>query len=185
MIKIIPSFLSDEECNALVAWEMENHHKFVDANMGGRRKTTRYLQDNINFPPLAIELRNRVKTVLGLEDKVKPPFVHGMVASFAEPGDTCYEHIDPEWHDGHYTLHCNVIIQKPESGGDVVIDGKPYDLAKGDLICFYVSELNHSVTEVIGSTPRLMWIFGFCVDKKTDWYARYAKKKLTCDPYVY
>lgn len=185
MIRLIPNFLTPEECRILAEWEEQNRHIFQDANMGGNRQTTRFIQDHIDFPPLAHELRSRVKDLLGLDDRVRPPFASGMVASYAPPGDICIEHIDPEWYEGHHTLHCNVIVQKPESGGDVVIDGVLYNVNQGDLLCFYVSDYYHSVTKVIGNTPRLMWIFGFCVDKRGGWYEKYAKKKLTCDPYIY
>lgn len=168
MIKILPNFLSDKECNELSSWIMSNHHSFVNANMGGVRKTTRYLSENVSFPKTALEIRKRIKEHLQLKDIVKPPFIDGMVASYAEPGDTCYEHKDPRWYEFHHTLHCNVIVQKPDGGGNVVIEEKEYNMTKGDVICYYVSDLNHRVTEVVGNTPRLMWIFGFCVEECND-----------------
>jgi hypothetical protein len=164
MIKVIPNFVSDIECQVLSDWILQNHHSFTDAGMGGKRKTTRYLSNDIKFPQSALDIRVRIKQNLQLEDMVRPPFINGMVASYAEPGDTCYEHMDPVWCEGHHTMHCNVIVQKPESGGNVVIEGREYNLPKGDLICYYVSNLNHKVTEVFGDKPRLMWVFGFCVE---------------------
>jgi hypothetical protein len=165
MIKILPNFVSDIECNELASWVMGNHHSFVDANMGGVRKTTRYLNDDTEFPQIALGIRERLKNYLGLEDTIRPPFTKGMVASYSEPGDTCYEHTDPVWCKNHHTMHCNVIVQKPESGGNVVIESQEFDMPEGDIICYYVSDLKHSVTEVIGSKNRLMWIFAFCVEK--------------------
>jgi hypothetical protein len=165
MIKILPNFVSKEECRELANWIMENHHTFVDARMNGIRKTTRYLLTDVQFPETALKIRKRLKNYLDLEDMVRPNFINGMIASYAEPGDTCFAHKDPIWHDNHYTLHCNVLVQKPESGGNVVIEGKEYDLPEGDLICYYVSELTHSATEVLGDKCRLMWLFGFCVER--------------------
>ena len=163
MVETVPNFVSDEECAHLSSWIMENHNRFVPANMGGNRKTTRYLKRGIEFPELAFVVRERVKQYLQLSDAVKPPFLNGMVASYANPGDTCYAHRDPVWYPGHHTLHCNIIVQKPESGGNVVIEGKEYDMPQGDMICYYVSDLRHGVTEVKGNKDRLMWIFAFCV----------------------
>jgi hypothetical protein len=168
MIKVISNFVSDYECNVLSNWILQNHHNFVDANMGGNRKTTRYISNDIKFPQTALEIRERIKQYLELEDMVRPPFTNGMVASYAEPGDTCYEHTDPVCYEGHLTLHCNVIVQKPESDGNVVINGKEYDVPKGDVICYYVSDLKHSVTKVLGNTSRLMWVFGFCVEEQNE-----------------
>jgi len=163
MIKLIPNFLSNTECNELAFWITNNHYNFVDANMGGNRKTTRYIKDNIVFPELALNIRERLKNYLALEDIIRPPFTNGMVASYAEPGDTCYEHIDPVWCEDHHTMHCNVIVQKPEGGGNVVIEGQEFNMPEGDIICYYVSDLKHSVTEVVGKKNRLMWVFAFCV----------------------
>jgi hypothetical protein len=164
MIKIIPNFVSSNECAELTSWITENHHSFLNANMGGVRKTTRYINGDINFPKIALEIRDRLKNHLGLEDMIRPPFINGMVASYAEPGDTCYEHTDPVWCEGYHTMHCNVIVQKPENGGNVIIEGQEFDMPEGDIICYYVSDLKHSVTEVTGNKNRLMWIFGFCVE---------------------
>jgi hypothetical protein len=168
MIKTIPNFLSNFECNNLASWIMSNHHNFVDANMKGVRKTTRYLNDGIKFPQIALEIRERLKNHLDLEDMIRPPFTNGMIASYAEPGDTCYEHTDPVWCEGHHTMHCNVIVQKPESGGNVVIEGQEFDMPEGDIICYYVSDLKHKVTEVVGNKNRLMWIFAFCVEESKN-----------------
>jgi hypothetical protein len=168
MIKIIPNFVSTSECAELSSWIINNHYNFVDANMGGNRKTTRYINDDIEFPQTALEIRERLKNYLDLEDMVRPPFTKGMVASYAEPGDTCYEHIDPVWYEGYHTMHCNVIVQKPESGGNVVIENQEFDMPNGDIICYYVSDLKHSVTKVLGNKNRLMWIFGFCVEKNQN-----------------
>lgn len=165
MIKLIPNFLSDSECNNLASWITNNHHNFVDANMNGIRKTTRYLNEGTEFPQIALRIRERLKNYLDLEDMIRPPFTKGMVASYAEPGDTCYEHTDPIWFENHHTLHCNVIVQKPDGGGNVVIEGQEFNMPRGHVICYYVSDLKHSVTEIIGSKNRLMWIFVFCVEK--------------------
>jgi hypothetical protein len=165
MIKVISNFISSNECAELSSWIINNHHNFVDANMNGIRKTTRYLNEGTEFPQIALEIRGRLKNHLNLEDMIRPPFTNGMVASYAEPGDTCYEHTDPVWCENHHTMHCNVIVQKPEGGGNVTIEGKEFDMPEGDIICYYVSDLKHSVTEVIGSKNRLMWIFAFCVEK--------------------
>jgi hypothetical protein len=165
MINIIPNFVSENDCNNLVDWILNNHHKFEDAKMGGIRKTTRFLNNDIVFPQTALELRNKIKKTLNLKDEFRPPFIDGMVASFAEPEDTCFEHTDPVWFKDHYTLHCNVLVQKPDFGGDPIIDGKKYELNQGDLLCYYVSHLKHGSTKVIGNKNRLMWIFGFCVHK--------------------
>jgi hypothetical protein len=185
MIKIIPNFLSDEECKELSSWILQNHSSFTDANMGGARKTTRFLSNNVTFPKIAIEIRKRIKKYLQLEDAVAPPFIEGMVASYSEPGDTCFQHKDPEWHPNHHTLHCNVIVQKPNAGGNAVIENREYDVAQGDLLCYYVSDLSHGATKVIGDKHRLMWVFGFCVEKKVGWHEHYTKKNFTFDSYIY
>jgi len=132
--------------------------------MGGRRVTTRYTNSDVfEFPSVAYEVRERVAQELGFNGAALPYFKDGMVASYALPGDDCYEHLDPRWHNGLFTVHCNVIVLSPEQGGELLACGKTYEMPQGKFICYPVSELAHATSLIVGNKPRLMWVFGFCV----------------------
>lgn len=159
--------LKEAERAALASW-VQTHHAdpfFSDAKMGGRRRTTRYTRNPyMVFPAEAHAVRARLAEALGFARHPAPEFKDGMVASYAEPGDTCYSHVDPTWSPGLYTVHCNVILSAPDAGGELVVEGEIYDMPQGKFICYPVSEVEHGTLLVKGEKPRVMWVFGFCVE---------------------
>jgi hypothetical protein len=168
-----PNFITSEESKNLSNWILENKHKkfFKDANMLGKRITTRYsLHKDFEYPETVKCIRKKIVNLLSLHEEesagIYPPFKNGAVASCAFPGDTCYEHIDQVWHDGFNTLHCNVITQSPESGGDLILNGVVEPMREKELICYLVSKSPHKTNMVEGVKERLMWIFGFCITNK-------------------
>lgn len=170
-----PEFITAYEASVLSEWVLANHSSpyFSDANMGGSRKTTRYTPSaDFAYPKEALNIRKRIVRLLGLEDNetygIYPPFKDGIVASYAPPGDSCYEHTDPVWHKGFHTLHCNVLSQAPSDGGYVFVNGEKHVMQERELFCYLVSRDLHQITEVLGNKPRLMWVFGFCITDD-DW----------------
>lgn len=169
----VRGFLSAADAQVLAEWILTNRHQpfFQDARMRGRRVTTRYSDEGFAFPAPSFAARRRLQQVFERYGAVAAPFKDGMVASCAYPGDTCFSHVDPVWVTGHTTVHCNVIVSAPESGGDAVISGAHFTMPERDLLCYPVSALPHETTRVGGSRPRLMWVFGFCVPNTADWSA--------------
>jgi len=164
-LKIYHNFISDQECEVLNTWILENKSKsfFKDAGMNGNRITTRYSnEDEITYPKTAFEIRNKIISKLNLNNYKKPPYPYGMVASCAFQGDTCYEHLDPIWYKGYTTLHCNVKLSNSLKG-DVVIEKETVEIKKKDLWVYEVSKKNHGSNTVKGNIPRTMWVFGFCI----------------------
>ncbi len=180
MTPFYPKFsLSSGEIRELLSWILnaENSGLFADAMMGGKRTTTRIKKcGSFAFPDAAIQLRQRIAKVLGFPEFPAPEFNQGMVASYAFPGDTCFSHTDPRWHDGLWTVHCNVILSAPEKGGDLLVNGKHYGMPLGQPICYPVSELAHETLEVLGVKPRVMWVFGYCVPPEIYENARKANQ---------
>lgn len=170
-----PNFISCTESKELSNWTLENKHKkfFKDAGMRGCRITTRYSTGmDFKYPEIVKDIRKRIVDLMGLHEEetagIYPEFKDGVVASCAFSGDTCYEHIDPVWHDGFNTMHCNVITQSPESGGDLVLGGEYEPMNENELVCYLVSKTPHKTTLIQGKKERLMWIFGFCI-KNEKW----------------
>ena len=169
----IDNFISKENSKILSNWILDNSHKsfFKNANMGGNRKTTRYSTDeNFSYPEEALNVRKKIIDTFNLNknemDNIYPPFKNGIVASFAEDNDTCYEHIDPVWVENYETLHCNIITQAPDQGGELIINKNKYIMKENELFCYQVSKNNHEVLKIKSKKPRLMWVFGFCVNKE-------------------
>lgn len=167
MSPFYPKFsISSADATELLSWILDgrNSKLFFDAKMRGKRATTRSNRvGSFVFPDTAVRLRGEIAKCLGFPESPTPEFNQGMVASYAFPGDTCFAHIDPRWHDGFWTVHCNVILSAPESGGDLLVNGVRYEMPEGKLICYPVSESEHETLEVLGNKPRVMWVFGYCV----------------------
>jgi hypothetical protein len=176
-----PNFIFCEEAQEMSSWVLQNKNKefFQDANMKGNRITTRYSTNKeFMYPKLIGKIRNRIIDVLNLYEEenngIYPPFKNGVVASCAFPGDTCYEHIDPVWHQGFNTLHCNVITQSPDKGGNLILNGIIEPMSELELCCYLVSRTAHSTTLIEGNKERIMWVFGFCIDNE-KWEALIEK----------
>lgn len=165
------NFISREEAREMSSWVLSNKENnfFTNANMGGVRLTTRFSShDSFEYPSIVLSIRKRILNLLDLHEEesfnIKPPFKNGIVASCAFPGDTCYEHVDPIWHQGFNTLHCNVVTQSPDNGGQLILNGVVEPMQELELCCYLVSKVPHSTTLIGGAKERIMWVFGFCVD---------------------
>jgi hypothetical protein len=67
-----------------------------------------------------------------------------------------------------HVLRCNVMTQAADDGAQLFIGNKQIDIGVGDLHCYLPSDVEHYVTPVKGSMPRIMWMFGYQISK-TDW----------------
>jgi hypothetical protein len=164
--KIYKNFLNKKECDYLSNWIIDNKNNsfFKNANMGGIRFTTRYSDDFI-FPKKAYKIQKKIIKEFKLNNFLISNFKDGMVASYASPGDTCYDHKDPVWKENTITLHCNIKLSNNEGGNPIIANEKIY-LEKGDMWSYPVSEVMHGSDLVTGTIPRTMWVFGFCITQK-------------------
>ena len=163
---VIKNFVGSEDLSKLNSWSMENHSKdfFKDTNMGipGTTRTTRYTKSGVSFPEEAYVIQNKIENMLNLDFMI-PKFKDGIICGVAFNGSGIHPHKDPVHHPNTYTLHCNIISQKPEIGGSTFIENKEYDPDVGDMLCFIPSRDYHYVKTTRGITPRIVWIFGFSI----------------------
>jgi hypothetical protein len=166
---VVQNFLSSEECDKLSKWISINQGTpyFQSADHEGCfRQTTRGVEvKKIPFPVTAYIVRDKIFDYFYLKNfEVKYPFYHdAMIASYGFAPDECGVHKDPEYYEGFGTYHCLCLLTQPEQGGTPVLDGVEYPMNKGDLLWLPVSKVNHGTTKLVGSIPRLLWIFGFCI----------------------
>lgn len=174
-------FISIDEAKELSNWVLDNKNKpfFEDAGMGGNRITTRFTDHySLCYPIVSKNIRAKIIKLLDLQDEERfgfiPPFKEGIVASCAFPGDTCFEHTDPIYYKGFNTLHCNVITQAPEGGGELTLGGVLQPMPERELCCYLPSKTPHSTDLVTGNQERIMWVFGFCITDD-DWQKLHEK----------
>lgn len=179
--RLIKNFASQDEMRALNKWTLLNYKNMyfydakMDKNLYERTRLTTRLENTedfnelgiqINYPPESYRLQKKIIKSFGLDNCKSPSsFYKGIVNGIGfEKGSIC-NHIDPEYYPGTKTLHCNIVTQKPLGGGDLIIDGRKFEVEEGDLMCYLVSEHYHEVTSIIGPKERILWVFGFCIDE--------------------
>tara|TARA_B100001094_G_scaffold327296_1_gene385165 strand:+ start:38153 stop:38740 length:588 start_codon:yes stop_codon:yes gene_type:complete len=175
---ILRNFLFEDDVKELNQWTLRNNHLhyFKDACMDpdnhGTRFTTRRCNEeiagDIDYPKSAYVIQKRIINYFHLEGYKSPPsYSHGIVTGIGYDGGRIENHIDPTYYPDTKTVHFNAITQQAEEGGHTIIDGVEYkNVNPTDLLIYQVSELHHEVTSTKGNTPRILWVFGFCLDNE-------------------
>jgi hypothetical protein len=178
-VEIIKDFLSKDEMAQLNAWASLAVNKcWLDASTTAaiNRLTTRMYGDRFETPPVALEvfakIRQRIK--LGNAPLIEGHGRDGIVVSYTYPEGSVSPHYDPPTPQGA-ALRCNIITQAADAGGELYVDGERVFVGVGDLHCYAVSAWQHSVSRVMGTTPRILWMFGVGVD-----LAEWENGKLEC-----
>jgi len=181
----IPNFISKEERKQLIDWmdkAIEDNIMVAGLSRGklgySKRKTTRIYDGRPNYPEVAYKIQKRLIDKFEWTNKcfIEPmPKKDGMLAVITYPGGDTYKHRDPKMVGS--AVRFNIILQKPESGGELYVEGENFDSEEGELHCYNVTEQTHWVTEVEGSKPRYLWIFGMSVPY-SDWEDGKVKQKV-------
>jgi hypothetical protein len=182
-VLIEKNFLNELERTIFYDWCIENAKNrkgFVDGitkdlpshtvQRTDKRVTTRMAKE-IDYPEIAYEIKDKIKNYIS--NIKKSPIIHshgkdGLVISVTYDGGDVYEHLDPKIDLNFSCLRCNILLSKPEEGGTIYINSKPYDINAGDLHCYLVSEYPHRVDKCFGETPRVMLMYGWLINKE-DW----------------
>lgn len=176
-IEIVPNFLTQEEVIQLNNWAKLGVQKKwlgacppVNGNPIYSRFTTRGFGHRFKYPQFVRDLSEKIRKFVGVDSY---PIIEGhgrdgVVVSYTLPGGSVHAHRDPRGATGLATLRCNVLTQKADDGAELYVDGTKIDINVGDLHCYLVSEHEHVVKQVLGSTPRIMWMFGAHVPA-VDW----------------
>ena len=77
----------------------------------------------IEYPKVAYNIQDRIRAKFNLWNQDHPPsFVDGIVNGIGIRDGYIFKHIDPIYIPGTHTVHCNIISQKPDSGGVTIIE---------------------------------------------------------------
>lgn len=179
LVKIIKNFLFDEEVCELNKWALNNYHgpffvppKEMDsgyAKYRPTRLTTRgfgLTNAPLQYPNGAYQIQKKIKDLFEIEDCLyPPPYFDGIVCGVGLRGGYIDTHIDPIFYDGTETVHCIFKTQKPDSGGNTIIeDLELNEIAERDMLVCVVSKQKHGASRIVGNKPRVLWYYGFCLD---------------------
>ena len=157
-MKVYKDFINKKEVDDLCHWIDNNKQNFEDANMGGNRITSRFI-DTMQYPQVAYIIKDRIEEELNIKD------FNYMAASCAYPEDHCYLHKDPK-KQNYDTLHCNLFLSDIE-GGQAYIQKTPTEediipFTKGSMMCYYVSKVYHG-SKILKKGERKMWVYSFSI----------------------
>jgi len=178
-VLLVPNFITAEEIQALKDWANQavTDGQFVDGITGDwdkkefsttKKRLTNRMSPNISYPELVKTLQDRIRQTVPLTAQAPVIEGHGkdgVVVSVTYNDGDVYKHKDPSVGEGVVGLRCNILASKAENGGTVHVEDKTYDLNEGDMMCYLVTELYHSVEICHGDNPRTLFMFGFVVDK--------------------
>jgi hypothetical protein len=176
---VIRNFASSEEVQILKDWQVKavEEGQFVDGITGDwdkktfsttKKRLTNRMSKNINYPDLVQTLQDRIRQtfpVLLNAQLIEGHGKDGVVVSVTYNDGDVYKHKDPSVGEGMVGLRCNILSSKAESGGTIHVEDKTYDLNEGDMMCYLVTELYHSVDVCYGNNPRTLFMFGFAVNE--------------------
>jgi len=119
------------------------------------------------FPAVAYEIQTRIRERFPILADTLPRFHQGMAVGVLLPGGEFATHTDEKFRDdaGRVCVGVNALIQAPESGGVLHIDGVDHPQQAGDAVAFMLSEQPHGVSAVAGIVPRVVWSWRFMVER--------------------
>lgn len=173
---ILRNFLSTNECqelNNIVIDGITNNWISTGITKGRtiakNRLTSRFYGTRFITPSIVLDISNKVRDCINISQYsvIQGHGKDGIVVSCTSEGGDVYEHKDPT-EPGLAALRCNIMTQKPESGGVLYIEDQEVPLECGDLHCYLASEHLHRVSIVHGSISRNLWMFGAYVPAD-DW----------------
>lgn len=140
-------------------WEEQNRIP-VD-----NRFTTRQDVCKFEYPDFVYDVYKKIKQQFNLEHS-SPPTAggkDGIVVSCCFDGADVFAHKDAKEGNVVSTLRMNILTSAPDKGGSIRVEDQVFDLQKGDMMAYLVSDHLHSVDKMHGDTPRIMWQFGALV----------------------
>jgi len=171
------NFITHQECDELNAWVDKGvANKWLDVGISrgnhnySKRVTSRLYANRYEYPEIVRSISFRIREFCGISSYklIEGHGRDGVVVSCTFPGGDVYEHQDPRSKMGLSALRCKLLTRAADSGGVLRLNGEAKSLEIGELHCYLASEHLHTVSEVIGNTSRVLWMFGAYVPKE-DW----------------
>jgi hypothetical protein len=178
-VLVVRNYATPIECNLLTKWALNatKEGQFVDGVSGN--------WDSKEFTRVKTRLTNRMSgfinycdTIYTIQKRLRNDFAtisdapvigdhgkDGVVVSITYNDGDVYKHKDPSVGDGLSGARFNILSSVPENGGLIHVEDKTYKMNPGDLMAYLVTDLYHSVEQCYGESPRIMFMFGFCVPK--------------------
>jgi hypothetical protein len=138
----------------------ENIDSFTANKAGPNRK---FLRDpyKVYSDPVIAKMKEELANRFDMKDWVLDPYFMDVIGYITE-GGYVHTHLDQDI-DDHKHMRINVLIQKPVSGGLLVLDGEELEVGVGDVWLNLASLCVHSCTAIAGNKPRSILSLGYQV----------------------
>lgn len=141
-----------------------DNETYFDINRSNDIWRTRRYCVTTNYPELNItqhirEFSKQAYLEIGVEDFIEEHLYGNFIGVNFNSGNV-HEHRDPKNEKGFIHTRFNFLLQKPERGGNPVIDGIEYPMEEGQAWLNLASEWMHGSTPVEGDRARIVLSLG-------------------------
>lgn len=149
--------ISNELLAPVNDWAVKNYKSFLP---NGYARQFGILQDT-NPPEEVWSIKQQVVDMYGLHNAKQEPHFKDY-CGFITNGGYIHQHTDPNEGKLIHTRF-NVLVSKPNKGGEPIQDGKMIHVEEGDIWRCDAGLVKHWCNQVIGSKPRIVLSFGFLI----------------------
>lgn len=172
-VDVLEDIITEDERLELKEFVLSNLDQFHDGlHQSSLRIKTRVSNrlsgDKIKYPPLVYTIQKRIQETLPNHEIEQFHGKDGLVVSVTYDSGDVYAHIDPRSSPTLHTLRCNILVNSPESGGEIYVGGKEFELKERSMMKYLVTKHHHFVKKVIGKEPRILFMYGFLIEEH-DW----------------
>jgi hypothetical protein len=150
-MKVPENFISP-----VVKWAIENKNSFEP---NGYKRCFGYLE-KLNAPQECGEIKKLIIKHFLFSGLLKDNFLPDF-CGFIEDGGKIHRHNDICPIKGKEFVRVNVMLSKPDVGGDPIINGKILVVNEGDAWLCQASKYQHECNKVQGRKPRIVLSYGF------------------------
>lgn len=159
----LPSYINKVTCDALCLWTLNNPDALRNTPSKGRLISK---PESHNYPDEALGIHSDLKAQFPILESDFRLWHKGILTGAIHPKGVFEPHVDTNYKsDNKSVVGFNLLVSQPEGGGILTVDGHQYEQKIGDMTAFLITDYYHSVSEVVGNIPRVMWYWRFYVDK--------------------
>lgn len=183
-VTIFPKFITSDECKELNLWaEYALNNNMLSSGVGfylgkGKRYSSRTNPEKFDrYPDVAYSIYDRISAFLdlgGLTKTVNNGGKDGIIVGCQPPGSDVFIHKDYMEPNSNHLLHCNILTQPADMGGELTVNDNKINVGVGDLHCYIVSKYKHSVTQIQGNSTRILWMFGYQLPESDPRFSRFS-----------
>lgn len=143
---------------AIREWALKNYTLFRPNGYGRQYGILAEFDD---APDEVWVIKRNIVDEYDLHNAIQEPIFKDF-CGFITDGGQVHEHKDPN-QGGLIHTRFNIMISKPEIGGNPVIDGIEVNVKEGEMWICQAGLYKHYCTEVKGNKPRIILSFGFLI----------------------